>query len=116
MFTLRLYHGRHDPEEAMNDWGFEGPSINGIEYITVTYLHTIRVVFASSEAADKARKLTGWQVWDTDTLGILFKDDMVHTKKDGTDSYFGDFALIPERPEPVEPTKVTDTTEFVFDE
>lgn len=40
-----LYHGRKDPEEQMEDWGFDGPTIGPFETLQVTYaghfkLHT----------------------------------------------------------------------------
>ena len=37
MMKLRLYHGRNNPEQEMNDWGFEGAILNGVDGIIWTY-------------------------------------------------------------------------------
>jgi hypothetical protein len=34
---LRLYHGRKDPEENLEDWGSEGPVFGPYESIQITY-------------------------------------------------------------------------------
>lgn len=36
MLYIRLFHGRDDPEEVLDDWGFDGPLIGPVG-ITWTY-------------------------------------------------------------------------------
>jgi hypothetical protein len=40
---LRLYHGRHDPNEEMNDWGFAGPTLGPLSCYVHTYCSTFRI-------------------------------------------------------------------------
>ena len=40
---LHLYHGRKDPAEQMDDWGFEGPTFGPLTCVVQTYLTTIRL-------------------------------------------------------------------------
>lgn len=34
---LYLFHGRKTPDEHLQDWGFDGPTINEITSLTGTY-------------------------------------------------------------------------------
>lgn len=45
---LGLLHGRDDPEQQMNDWGFNGPMIGPLQWCHTTYACTIRIVFESA--------------------------------------------------------------------
>lgn len=36
-FSLRLFHGRDDPEANLDDWGFEGPVLGPIDAVQFTY-------------------------------------------------------------------------------
>jgi len=40
---LRLYHGRKDPEQDMEEWGFNGPTFGPLSAVVMTYLATIRI-------------------------------------------------------------------------
>ena len=40
---LRLYHGRTDPNQQLEDWGFNGPTFGPLNSVVVTYLSTIRI-------------------------------------------------------------------------
>jgi hypothetical protein len=40
---LQLYHGRKDPAEQMEDWGFVGPTFGPLSYVVQTYRTTIRL-------------------------------------------------------------------------
>jgi hypothetical protein len=40
---LRLYHGRNDPNQEMDEWGFEGPTFGPLSAVVLTYLTTIRI-------------------------------------------------------------------------
>lgn len=39
---IHLYHGRNNPAEDMDDWGFEGPVIGPLAYVHVTYLCDVK--------------------------------------------------------------------------
>lgn len=36
-FSLRLFHGRDDPEANLDDWGFDGPVLGPIDAVQFTY-------------------------------------------------------------------------------
>jgi len=40
---LRLYHGRTDPDQQMDDWGFDGPTFGPISCYVQTYCGTFRI-------------------------------------------------------------------------
>jgi hypothetical protein len=40
---LQLYHGRKDPAEQMDDWGFTGPTFGPLAYVVQTYFSTLRL-------------------------------------------------------------------------
>ncbi len=40
---LRLYHGRTDPDEQMDDWGFVGPTFGPLACYVHTYCCTFRM-------------------------------------------------------------------------
>ena len=40
---LRLYHGRHDPGQQMDDWGFVGPTFGPLACYVHTYCCTFRI-------------------------------------------------------------------------
>lgn len=42
MTYLRLFHGRKDPNQDMDDWGEDGPCFK-IEYAHVTYMGSIKI-------------------------------------------------------------------------
>ena len=40
---LQLYHGRKDPAEQMDDWGFTGPAFGPLTCVVQTYCTTLRL-------------------------------------------------------------------------
>ncbi|WOF44313.1 hypothetical protein KNJ79_05120 [Sphingopyxis indica] len=40
---LHLFHGRNAPDEQLDDWGFDGPTIGPLEYVHVTYMCDIKI-------------------------------------------------------------------------
>jgi hypothetical protein len=40
---LQLYHGRTDPDQQMEDWGFVGPTFGPLSYVVQTYCTTLRL-------------------------------------------------------------------------
>lgn len=49
---LGLFHGRHEPRERMNGWGFDGPTIGPLRWCHTTYATDIKIEFEN--AADAA--------------------------------------------------------------
>ena len=95
---ISLWHGRNNPDEAMEDWGYEGPSIEGVEQLWFTYMGTIRVSFFSVADCAKAKALTGWDSWDHETLEIRVEGDCVRLDRpDGKAELYGDWSLVDDR-------------------
>lgn len=93
---LLLIHGRHDPDQDMDDWGFNGPNIEGVEALHVTYGQTFVLHFQDAQSASKAQALTGWRMWDENALEMSFHDDMLKTVSyinDGPIAYYGDYEI-----------------------
>jgi hypothetical protein len=76
---LKLFHGRDDPDEEMNNWGFDGGYIGPLQWAHTTYLHHFRV----------------HPVESTEDFDLLFeKDLLVFNGK-----YYGDWSLFMHDPE-----------------
>lgn len=41
MLYFRLFHGRIDPEQDLNDWGSDGPVLGPYDFVHTTYAHHI---------------------------------------------------------------------------
>jgi hypothetical protein len=89
-FYLHLFHGRDDPDQEMDDWGEDGPTIGPLSSFQVTYMTHYRIEFVDKEKFDKFKKLTGWEEWTDLTLLMSFKEDMVECGG----KYYGDWELI----------------------
>jgi len=74
---LYLIHGRDTAERELEDWGPDGPRLQGVIGLHQTYGNGARVVFASRAAKEAARELTGWESVDDDTLQMRWEDDLV---------------------------------------
>ena len=76
---LTPLHGRHDPNQNMDQIGFKGPDTYGIASIKLTYMETIRLEFKSPEMASCAHKLTGWDYWngEPDILSVPLCEGMI---------------------------------------
>lgn len=40
---IHLFHGRNNVDEAMDDWGFDGPVLGPLPYVHVTYMSDIKI-------------------------------------------------------------------------
>ncbi len=94
-YELILFHGRHDPNQDMDDWGFDmDPPIRGVVGFSCTYLSTFRLHFVDDASFEDAKRRTGWSVWDVRCLEMSFHEDMVMTTDAlGVKSYFGDWHI-----------------------
>lgn len=83
---LRLFHGRHTPDEQLSDWGFDGPTLGPLRYVHTTYAAVMHVGFVSKAAAAAC----GITVDEEDpTLDLYIVDDLlVHDGK-----YYGDWSV-----------------------
>lgn len=92
---LIFLHGRTDPAQDMDDWGFDGPVLEGVAWVHWTY-GNMNVAFVSPEAAQQAADATGWKWMDENILEMTFDDDLVVIRPNsGRDpaQYFGDFEI-----------------------
>lgn len=92
---LVLLHGRHDRDQEMKDWGFNGPVLRNVAWVHWTY-GTMNVAFTSRAAAEAAAEQTGWHWFDEHVLEMTVDEDMVVIRPNfGRDDpqYFGDFEL-----------------------
>ncbi len=67
---LGLFHSRHDPNDQMIEWGFNGPLIGPLVFVHTTYTNNIKLGF---ESDTDARRYFPVQ---TDTF-LAVSDDMV---------------------------------------
>ena len=75
MLYLKLFHGREDPAQDMNDWGTDGPIFGPYNYIHTTYVFHIKMGLDSG-----------------DVHNLYVMEDMIHY--DGM--YYGDWSVFPE--------------------
>lgn len=96
---LLLMHGRTGRDKPtdvdgneVDDWGFDGPDIEGIKAVHYTYGNPV-VWFDTEEAAEAAHRLTRWKHWDKAALEMAFCEDLVETfnTERGRTEYFGDW-------------------------
>lgn len=43
MLYIRLFHGRIDPEQEMDDWGSDGPVFGPFDFVHTTYTSFVRL-------------------------------------------------------------------------
>jgi hypothetical protein len=104
MQELYLLHGRTRLDENLDDWGFDGPRLQGVEGIHGTY-GNINIHFATEEDLIAAQQLTGWEKFGDNALTLRMAEDCVEVRGfDGHDNdkspltgatvYFGDWGLM----------------------
>ncbi len=75
MVYLKLFHGREDPNQDMDDWGADGPIFGPYNYIHTTYAFFIKMGLHSGEVHN-----------------LYVVEDMIYY--DGM--YYGDWSVFPE--------------------
>lgn len=88
---MYIFHGRSNPKQKMEDWGFDGPTLEDVIGVKTTYLNHIIITFANIEAFNKALVATGWEIWDQGGLALVatvHKDLLV-----APGGYYGDWSL-----------------------
>jgi len=43
MLYIRLFHGRTDPDQNMDDWGTDGPVFGPYKFVHTTYSHFLKL-------------------------------------------------------------------------
>jgi len=94
---MLLIHGRDDPDEDIEDWGYQGMTLKGVDYIHWTY-GNLTIGFVSEDAARAAHDTTGWPFFDKAVLEMREHEDLIQTKNmigsGAAFSYFGDWELV----------------------
>ncbi len=89
---LGLLHGRDDPRQQMDDWGFNGPTIGPLQWFHTTYACTLRIAFES--------ELDGQRYF-----GVRQKEHFLQLDRDllvFNGQYFGDWTVYYVAPEDCE--------------
>lgn len=76
MLYIRLFHGRTNPEQDMNEWGTDGPVFGPYDYVHTTYSSLVRL----GRDDDNCEEL---RVLDHDLLfydGVYYGDWSVFTE------------------------------------
>jgi hypothetical protein len=97
---MLLLHGRYNPDQDMDEIGFQGPTLTDIKYIHATY-QSLNIGFVSEQAAQQAHTLTHWDLLDKMVLQAAHADDMLKViEKNTAPSYYGDWELQQEEAAP----------------
>lgn len=110
-----MYHGRTDPKgkpqsvrrqngqttyhDVENDWGFDGPRLEGVIGFHCTYgvNGEWNLYFENDSAALEASKLTGWRDIGGSGLTVQFSEDndmvVIRDLESGKKHYFGDWGI-----------------------
>jgi hypothetical protein len=68
---LRLYHGRKNPDEVMEDWGFTGPVFGPLSGYVQTYRCTLRLIAVLDDEEIWLNTCEDRIVWDGSYHGDL---------------------------------------------
>ncbi len=75
MLYIRLFHGRTDPDQDMDDWGSDGPVLGPYEFVHTTYAAFVRL---------------GRRDGICDELHVLERDMLYYNGV-----YYGDWSVFP---------------------
>lgn len=86
--TFSLWHGRFDPAQDMDDWGFDGPSFN---CLTVAH-DPERILLQDADLVSIALARRCGLKTHGDTIELAYETDLVVMPdfRDGLPAYFGD--------------------------
>ena len=68
----RLFHGRSDPNQHMDGWGFDGPVFGPLSSVALTYLQHLRLFWTSCQQEADIRTTNGLLSWDGSYFGDLY--------------------------------------------
>lgn len=85
---LRLFHGRVDPDEDLEDWGFDGPHIGPLKYVHGTYTTELAIEFLDAEETAGMSSARSFGI-DPSTPFIKYHEDLLCLHG----LYYGDFSV-----------------------
>lgn len=102
---LHLFHGRDDPDQEMDDWGFRGPTLGPFLYVQTTYMCDVK--FAMEREAFKEafpeiyrewadRGYSNVQGYFDVATGVFWIDHHFHINKDLLEykgKFYGDWSV-----------------------
>lgn len=92
---LRLLNGRQRPGEPADDWVFKGLVLHEVHSVQQKYKDVTTIGFVAVEAAERARVLTGWELWEPGTLEVRWHNDLIETRDPGGNCrYYGDMIFV----------------------
>jgi len=83
--ALLFLHGRTDPDENLDDWGEDGPTLF-CDWVHMTYLSSVNIGWGSEEAGP----MDGSGKEDA----IYFHKDLIAVREKGKTMYYGDFEVM----------------------
>ena len=88
MLYLKLHHGRHDPDQDMEETGFDGPEIGPLRSVGGTY--TTHLMLSFVDGADAVKFGV-----DPAFPAINYHGDMLAHQMPGDDvvAYYGDWTV-----------------------
>lgn len=92
---IRLAHGRTDPAEELDEWGDQGPTLRHVDSVQLMYRDTYTVKFLTNDATAEAQRLTGWTMWDIQTLEMCRHGDLIEAHgPNQAPIYYADFLIL----------------------
>jgi len=82
--ALRPIHGRKDPDEKMDGWGFTGVPLF-FDWIHITYCCHINIGYGAGFT----------EPMSPGPNSVYFHGDMLAIDRDGDISYYGDWEIVP---------------------
>ena len=74
--TMYLIHGRDDPSEEMDDWGFGMPPLHNIEQFNNTYTAHVSLSIVTDKSHEVGMgPLFTALVWDEDMLRLILRKE-----------------------------------------
>lgn len=88
LIEFKAYHGRMDPDQDMDDWGFDGPTFQCSDLVHDP--DRVLLQHCDSQSVTLAKRLG--LTTHTDTVVIDYHEDMlvIPAFRDGQPAYFGD--------------------------
>lgn len=86
--TLELFHGRDNPEQDMEDFGYDGPTLNNLEFCHITYMAHLSI------DRDEGPIFTAL-TFDTDMLRLILRQSDADELKMGDKGQAFDLEGVP---------------------
>lgn len=94
---IKLFHGRDDPNEDMDGWGYDGPTLGPVKFCHVTYLQDVKFDMRQAEFEQAfPEKIAEWReagVQNGDMEWIGWHFNLVNDLVEFQGKYYGDFSV-----------------------